>query len=479
MTVEKTQKQPTMGAKTRKPGQDRKSSKGTHPVAPPSGPEPAGLGTRRLAVRLIEAVLRHGQTLEDALTREERHDAPALEPRDRAFAHMIAATVLRRRGSLDAVLAGFIARPLPKEAARAQSILLTAAAQVLLLDTPRHAAINLAVEQCRRDQDARHFDKLANAVLRKVANDGPAVLAKLDWPRTDIPDWIWKRWSVAYGPDLARAIAAASLREAPLDIAVKVAADAEIWATRLGGQLLSTGSIRLATHGRVETLEGFAEGAWWVQDAAAALPARCLGDISGRTVADLCAAPGGKSAALAAAGAKVTAVDISPERLTRLTENMTRLGFAGTVDTVAADILAWSTDKTFDAVLLDAPCTSTGTIRRHPDLLHLKRQGDITRLATLQGKLLAKAATLVKPGGKLVYCTCSIEPEEGAAVVDAFLQQSSAFRRVGIAAAEISAEPAWITPSGDLRTLPCHLPLEPPERGGMDGFFAARLVRTG
>ncbi len=477
MSVEKSHKRPMAEAKTHKRDPDRKPGKGARPATMNIGPEPAGLGARRLAVRLIEAVLRHGQTLEDALTREERQDGPALDPRDRAFAHMIAATVLRRRGSLDAVLAGFIARPLPKEAARAQSILLTAAAQILLLDTPRHAAINLAVEQCRRDQDAQYFDKLANAVLRKVANDGPAVLAKLDWPRVDIPDWIWKRWTTAYGPDLARALAAASLREAPLDISVKVAADAETWATRLGGQLLSTGSIRLATHGRVETLEGFAEGAWWVQDAAAALPARCFGDVRGLDVADLCAAPGGKSAALAAAGAKVTAVDISPDRLARLAENMTRLGFANIVETVSADILAWSTDKTFDAVLLDAPCTSTGTIRRHPDLLHLKRQGDIARLTQLQGKLLAKAASLVKPGGTLVYCTCSIEPEEGAAVVDAFLQQTTAFRRVAVTATEIGAEPVWITAAGDLRTLPCHMPLDPPELGGMDGFYAARLVR--
>ena len=444
---------------------------------PPAGPEPPGLDARRLAVRLIEAVLLKGHTLEDSLAREEKdHHAPVLESRDRAFAHLIAATVLRRHGSLWAVISRFLERPLPKEALRPRSILLVAAAQILLLDTPRHAAINLAVEHCRRDPEAARFDKLANAVLRRVATDGPGILAGLDWPKIDVPDWVWQRWVTAYGAEQAGKIAAASLREAALDISVK--GDAAQWATRLDGILLPSGSIRLGAHGRVETLEGYAEGAWWVQDAAAALPARCLGDVRGQRVLDLCAAPGGKTAALAAAGAHVTAIDIVPERLARLTENMDRLGLSGRVETIAADCLRWTPASLFDAVLLDAPCSSTGTIRRHPDLLHLKRPDDVAKLARLQADMLAKASLMVRQAGLLVYCTCSLEPDEGGDVVDAFLSSTAGFARRPIEPTEIDADADWITPNGDLRTFPFHIALEPPAVSGMDGFFAARLVRT-
>lgn len=454
-----------------------RADRGRGTTAPPKGPEPAGLDARRLAVRLIEAVLLKGHTLEDALAREEKdHSAPVLESRDRAFAHLIAASVLRRHGSLTAVIGAFVTRPMPKEVHRPRSILLVAAAQILLLDTPRHAAINLAVEHCQRDPDAARFDKLANAVLRRVATDGPAIMAKLDWPKIDIPEWAWTRWVQAYGAEQASLIAAGSLREAALDISVK--ADASDWAQRLGGHLLPTGSVRLGAHGRVETLEGYADGAWWVQDAAAALPARCLGDVSGLRVLDLCAAPGGKTAELAAAGAHVTAIDIVVDRLARLNENMARLKLAGTVETLAADCLRWTPAEPFDAVLLDAPCTSTGTIRRHPDLLHLKRADDVAKLAKLQGDMLAKAAHMVKPGGLIVYCTCSLEPEEGAGVVDAFLAATPSFARRPINAADIHVDAGWITPAGDLRTLPMHMPLEPPLVSGIDGFYAARLVRT-
>ncbi len=453
-----------------------RADRGRGSSARPKGPEPAGLDARRLAVRLIEAVLLKGHTLEDALAREEKdHSAPVLESRDRAFAHLIAATVLRRHGSLTAVIGSFLTRPLPKEVHRPRSILLVAAAQILLLDTPRHAAINLAVEHCQRDPDAARFDKLANAVLRRVATDGPAILAKLDWPKADVPGWAWTRWVQAYGAELASMIAAGSLREAPLDISVK--ADAADWAQRLGGHLLPTGSIRVGTHGRVEQLVGYADGDWWVQDAAAALPARCLGDVRGKRVLDLCAAPGGKTAELAAAGAHVTAIDIVVDRLARLNENMARLKLAGSVETLAADCLRWTPAEPFDAVLLDAPCTSTGTIRRHPDLLHLKRPEDVAKLAKLQADMLSKAAHMVKPGGLIVYCTCSLEPEEGADVVEAFLAATPSFARRPISATEIQADPNWITPAGDLRTFPMHLSLEPPAISGMDGFYAARLVR--
>lgn len=452
----------------------------------PSSAEPPlpGLEARQSAASLIERVLRKRQSLEEALAAEDVSSRLAdQEARDRAFTRLIAATVLRRHGSLAAVLARFLERPLPAEAARAHTILLMGAAQILLLGTPAHAAINLAVEQCRRDRTAHRFAKLANAVLRRVAEQGPAILASLDWPAVDIPPWIFARWTSTYGAALAKEIAAASLAEAPLDLTLMQpgAEHAAEWAVRLaahGANPLSTGSLRLGEHGRIEDLPGYTEGAWWVQDAAATLPHRLLGDVRGQRVADLCAAPGGKTAALAAAGARVTAIDASAKRLMRLTTNMQRLGLTGAVETIAADVREFAPPAPFDAVLLDAPCTATGTIRRHPDLLHLKRPEDIARLADLQAALLTAAATLVKPGGLLVFCTCSLEPEEGPEQIDRFLAANPAFKRQPLTPGEAAISQTWITPQGDLRTLPCHTPEDDPARRGMDGFYAARLIHT-
>ncbi|MEZ5818717.1 MAG: transcription antitermination factor NusB [Hyphomicrobiaceae bacterium] len=438
------------------------------------GKDLAGLSARQLAVELIEAVLVSSRSLDDALEAADGNPQfRRLEPRDRGFARLIAATVLRRKGSLEAVLARFLERPLPASAPRPRSILLAGAAQVLMIGTPVHAAINLAVEQCRRDKAAERFDKLTNAVLRRVASQGPAILDELDTPRIDIPDWLWTKWVEAYGEAGATRIANASLAEAPLDLTVK--SDGQAWAERLGGELLATGSVRLKDAGRVEDLEGFKDGAWWVQDAAAALPARLLGDVAGLDVADLCAAPGGKSAELASAGARVTAIDLSAERLARLEANVARLGLGERVEVVVADLLAYETDRAFDAVLLDAPCLATGTIRRHPDLMHLKRPSDLERIVALQGRLLDRAGALVKPGGRLVYCVCSIEPEEGEHVVKAFLEAHPEFERKPVVPSEIRGSIDWLTRAGDLRTLPFHEPS--PGSPGMDGFYAARLSR--
>lgn len=436
----------------------------------------SGLAARRLAVTLIEAVLNKGSTLDEVLHTTLSETGPTqLEPRDRAFARLLAATVLRRLGTLETVLGKFLDKPLPNDARRAQIILLVAAAQVLLLGTPPHAAINLAVEHCRRDRLARRFDKLANAVLRRVAQDGPSILSDLDTLRLDIPDWLWRRWSATYGESVARQIADTSLREAALDISA--AADTADWAQRLGGHLLPTGSIRLTSAGRIEDLPGYAAGAWWVQDAAAALPARLLGNVDGARIADLCAAPGGKTAQLAAAGALVTSVDASSHRLAVLRRNLARLRLTDSVAVVQAKIETWSSDAPFDAVLLDAPCTATGTLRRHPDILRLKQTEDVVRLATLQARLLARAAALVRPGGTLVYCTCSLEPEECEQQIEGLLATTEALKRVPVRANEIGGLDVCISPAGDLRTLPVHLALNPPQMPGMDGFFAARLKR--
>lgn len=435
---------------------------------------PPGYLARDLAVRVIHEVTLRRQPLDDVLSRwTARTPFDTLDARDRAFARLLIATTLRHHGRIAHVIASFLEKPLPEDRGRLFAILLTASAHLLFLDGPPHAVINLAVEQCKRAPPSRRFAKLTNAVLRRISQHGLARLANLDEVTLDVPAWLLTRWQHTYGPELARDIAQASLREAALDLTVK--ADAAAWAVRTGGMLLPTGSVRISAAGRVEDLPGYADGQWWVQDTAATLPARMLGKVAGRDIADLCAAPGGKTAQLVAAGANVTAVDISPTRLARLRANLARLHLAAQI--VEADVLAWEPSRTFDAVLLDAPCSATGTIRRHPDILHLKIETDITRLLGLQQAMLDKAAHLVRPGGRLVYCTCSLEPEEGPDQIARFLERHQDFTLFPLTAAEIGVDPAWITPVGSLRTLPCHLPLENPAIGGMDGFYAALFVR--
>ena len=369
---------------------------------------------RRLAVELITAVTAERRPFDesfDRLTAGERF--LAMEPRDRAFARAIAATTLRRKGQLAEIVKHFIEKPLPERRGRLDAILLSAAAQLVFLKAPPHAVINLAVFQVREDAGARRFSRLANAVLRRISEQGAAIALEQDAGRLNTPDWLWQSWSKAYGAEEAARIAAQHLGEPPLDLTVK--SDAEGWARRLGGVVLPTGSVRLAAKGRIEDLEGFAEGAWWVQDAAASLPAKLLGEVRGKRVADLCAAPGGKTAQLAQAGALVTAVDSSARRLERLKANLARLKLDA--ETVAADLLDWQPENRFDAVLLDAPCSATGTIRRHPDIPYLKQPSDVAELAVLQEKMLGKALDMLAPGGVLVYCTCSLEPSEGPAQI--------------------------------------------------------------
>ena len=385
----------------------------------------------------------------------------------------IVATTLRRLGTIRYLLDERMERGLPKEAPRTETALLVGATQILFLDVPDHAAVDLSVRIARADRYATHYTKLINAVLRRLTMDGKARLATLDTVMLDTPEWLMKRWIAAYGESTARNIAAAHTHEAALDISVK--SDPQGWAEKLNGRVLTTGTVRTIAHGQVPQLPGFDDGEWWVQDAAAAIPAKLLGDARGKSIADLCAAPGGKTAQLVAAGAKVTAVDRSAPRLKRLTENLTRLKLEA--ETITADAAQWKHEP-FDAVLVDAPCSSTGTIRRHPDIPWLKTENDIAKLSALQTRLLDNAVTLVKPGGVLVYCTCSLEPQEGEQAIAALLERNPGLKRSPIAPSEVGGVAEIVTPEGAIRSLPCHLPDPEPQMSGLDGFYAARIIRV-
>jgi 16S rRNA (cytosine967-C5)-methyltransferase len=416
----------------------------------------------------LDRILHHNTTLEDAF-----ETAPAgLDPRDRALAYRIVATALRRIGTLRAVLSRLMERGLPKSAPRLEPVLLAGATQLLFMDVPDHAAVGLSVDIARSDRDTAGFAGLVNAVLRRIARDKAAATEGIDPLLADTPGWLRERWAAAYGAETARAIAAMHAVEPPLDITVK--ADPALWAERLSGEVLPTGTVRVLQAGPVRLLPGFAEGDWWVQDAAAALPARLLGDVKGLQVADLCAAPGGKTAQLAAAGAIVTAVDRSGARLARLKENLARLQLSATV--IEADTAQFAGGP-FDAVLLDAPCSATGTLRRHPDIALSKRPADIGTLAALQARLIDHAVDRVKVGGLMVYSTCSLEPEEGEAQVARLLAARPDVVRAPVTADEIEGIAPFITPQGDIRTLPGQWMRGEKERSGLDGFYAARLRR--
>jgi 16S rRNA (cytosine967-C5)-methyltransferase len=407
--------------------------------------------------------------LDDVLA-EAFAEANAREPiarRDRAFARLLVATVLRRLGIIDAALARFLDRPLPPQAAGAWDALRLGAAQLLYLGTPPHAAVDEAVSLVAGQPAYRG---LVNAVLRKLAATGAVPLAGQDQHRLSTPEWLWSSWVAAYGEAEARAIVEAHWREPPLDLTIKK--DRPYWAARLNAEAVGKSTIRLRDAGAIEDIPGFEGGAWWVQDAAAAMPALALGNVKGLHVIDLGAAPGGKTAQLAAAGARVTAVDRSARRLNRLRQNMARLELPAEV--VAADAAAWRPGTPADAVLLDAPCTSTGTARRHPDVLHLKTPADVAAMTAVQDRLLDNAWPMLKPGGVLVYCTCSLQPEEGAARVARLLASGAPLERVPIEAVELGAPEESVTTDGDIRTLPCHWR----DAGGLDGFFIARLRRA-
>ncbi|MGX5776010.1 RsmB/NOP family class I SAM-dependent RNA methyltransferase [Methylorubrum zatmanii] len=448
----------------------------TNTRPPPSfDPSVPGLAARHVAREAVATLLgaARGLALEDALAQAGR--GVGLAPADAALARAIATASFRRLGFIRAALAARLRDGLPDDRPHLLALLVTGAAQILDLAVADHAAVDLSVRLAKADPQLQHLAPLVNAVLRRIARERDAIRAEEGDPLGgNTPDWLARRWREAYGEEAARNMAAAHLEGAAVDLTIP--RDPELWAERLGGTPLDLGSVRLTeVREAVADLPGYAEGAWWVQDAAASLPVRLLAPQAGERIADLCAAPGGKTAQLAAAGAAVTAVDRSGARLERLSRNLDRLGLSAEV--VTADALDLPEDRPFDAVLLDAPCSATGTIRRHPDVAWTKNEADLIRLAGLQRRLLDKAARLTRPGGRLVYCTCSLEPEEGGAQIAAFLARNPDYARVPITAERLAGHAELIDGSGDLRTLPSHLGGGSGRAGGLDGFFAALLQR--
>jgi 16S rRNA (cytosine967-C5)-methyltransferase len=439
--------------------------------------EVPGLAARRIAADILDGVLHKHRTLDDQLDGAGAHPGlKTLADRDRALMRRLVATILRRLGTLGHLLSRLLDRGIPTDAPRAQSALLIGAAQILWMDVPDHAAVDLSVRLVQSDRRAAKYAGLVNAVLRRCAREGQPLIDEVKSQNLDIPQWLLARWIGAYGEATARQMALAIGHEPSLDITVK--SDAAQWASRLHGETLPTGTVRTLLQGSVTMLPGFTEGQWWVQDAAAALPARLFGDVGGKTIVDLCAAPGGKTAQLAQAGAHVIAIDRSPARMARLRDNLARLSLQA--EDVVTDAAEWPGrgNGGFDGVLVDAPCTSTGTIRRHPDVAWLRQEADIAALSALQKRLLQRAVALLKPGGTLVYCTCSLEPEEGDQAVASLLAAESDVRRAPIEVGEVAGLSEVVTANGDLRTLPCHLPHTDPRLGGLDGFYAARLVKS-
>ena len=444
----------------------------------PQMEETPGLIARRCAMMAIDDLLVRSLPLDESLDRIlSEPDGKTLSERDRGLARAIAMSATRRLGTIGDALMSRLEKGLPNHSGRLESILVAGVAQLLYLDVPDHAAVDLSVRLVQADPEARRFIKLANGLLRTIARERDAILSNDDPLHRDTPEWLAQKWIKSYGEDTAKKIASANMQEASVDITVKE--NATFWAEQLDGVVLSTGSVRLKGRTNITALSGYTDGSWWVQDAAAALPAMLLDPKPGEKIADLCAAPGGKTAQIANTGAEVIAIDRSAKRLERLTENMRRLGLS--VETVAIDALTYQGGP-FDAILLDAPCTATGTIRRHPDVAWTKELPDLQKLASLQARLLKKAVDMLKPGGRLIYCTCSLEPEEGEMQIATLMESDGRVRRAPFTRTDMTLlGPELgraINGQGELRTLPFMLPSDDPRLQGIDGFFAARLIRS-
>lgn len=445
------------------------------PSQPDAAPERPGLAARRTAARLLGAIVDARSSMDGLTDNDHGHpDYMKLEPRDRALVRAILMSALRHRRTIQAMIDKRLDRALPANATVLSHILHVGAAQVLFLSVPDSAAVDLAVSHAQADPRSRRFANLVNAILRSIQRGGERARAAALHQTVDAPDWFAERLTADYGAQTAARVLAMHRHEAPVDFTVKD--DPDHWASALGGIVLPTGSVRVARLAApVPDLPGYSDGQWWVQDAAAALPARMMGPIAGRRVADLCAAPGGKTAQLALAGASVTALDLSKNRLRRLRENLARLGLEAR--TVAGDLRTHRPEEPYDAVLLDAPCSSTGTVRRHPDVPWTKTPADIEKLASLQAELLAHAVAMVRPGGRVVFSNCSLDHAEGERMILSLLESRGDLAVDPLRPGELPGADGFIAPQGWLRTTPADWPADDPARAGLDGFFAVRLTR--
>ncbi|RZJ05590.1 MAG: methyltransferase domain-containing protein [Brevundimonas sp.] len=421
-----------------------------------------GVEARIAAGVLLNAALEGRGGLDAALSFREVSSLPGP---DRAFARAVAMAALRRLGEIDQILDRKLQKGPPLAV---RTILRVALAQMLILETPAFAAVSTAVKLAEREPKTRPYKNLVNAVLRGIDREGPG----LTTAESNLPEWLAARWRASYGEAALVGLALAAREEPGTDLSVKPDVDSAAVAEAVEGEVLPGGSIRTGRRGDLASWPGFDDGVWWVQDAAAAVPGRLLAPQAGETVIDLCAAPGGKTLQLAASGASVVALDRSAVRLKRLTENLERTGLSAEV--VATPAEDWEDDRTFDAVLLDAPCTATGTFRRNPEVLRATKPADVAKLADVQHRLLDAAAGRVKPGGRLVYCVCSLEREEGETQIIAFLRRNAAFKTAPADPVAVGAPPEALTPEGWLRILPSMWA----EKGGVDGFFVARLDRV-
>ena len=427
--------------------------------------------TRSLAVEIFNAILRHNKGLEEeySFQIERQEKKKPLENRDRTFIRLLVTLTLRRLGQIDDIISRFLKKPLAEKAAYVQDVLRISTAQLVFLDTPPHAAVSTGVSLIKNHRKYNGLSGLANAVLRRIAKEGKTIIETQNPAILNIPAWLFNKWSKEYGAETAQKIAEAGLQEAPLDFTVKT--DPEFWAEQLEASIMPTGSLRREKQAAIPLLPGYEKGAWWVQDLSASIPARLFHTLKGKRAIDICAAPGGKTAQLIMAGAQVTAIDISENRIKRLKENLDRLNFSA--ETVCADVRQWWIDQhekiqKFDIVLLDAPCSATGTLRRHPDVIWHRTAEDIARLCAVQKQLLKTAVQMMADGAEMIYCICSILPEEGRLMINDAVQ-SGLVERVALSAAELPEE--IITKEGDLLLLPFFYK----SSGGCDGFYAARL----
>jgi len=408
--------------------------------------------------------------LDQAFDQICRQFGEKLSGQDRGFVRHLGTTCLRHLGQLDAMINHCTTRKLTGKQKNIRNILRLGITQLLFMAVPAHAAVNSAVKMTDKQKNTseRHTKGMVNAILRRIDREKEKFSTKFP-PTLNLPKWLKENWTVRYGAEEVEKIAVTLLDEPPLDFSLKPDCDGEEWAEKLGGELLTAGSVRVEKAGLVQNLAGYDEGKWWVQDVAASLPVKLLGASSGDHVLELCAAPGGKVAQSAAKGCRVTAVDQSARRLRRLQENMDRLKL--TCDVVTSDAAAYKPEQDFPFILLDAPCSSTGTLRRHPDVSRARGPKDIAALAEIQARLLEAAVSIMPVGGILIYCVCSMQAEEGPDQIKALLDRNRTVKRKEISGAECIGFEKSVLDNGDVQTLPHHM------AGGMDGFFICRLKK--